>query len=204
METFTRQPCGSAVLTRVAKVATNALRWNSSPEIPDLDSRFLPKQDSTRSKSMDDQADFERELADGELLVREVDGFTQEVRTNRHRLNADEPEALGGQDSGMNPYELLLAALGTCTSMTMRMYAQHKAWPLTGIVVKLRHHQVHARDCAECESDTGKISVIEKSIRVAGDLSAEQVARLREIADRCPVHRTLMNEKKIATEISLD
>lgn len=142
-------------------------------------------------------------LEDGELLVRELEGFTQQVLTAKHHLVADEPISVGGKDKGMNPYEYLLAAIGTCTSMTMRMYANHKGWPLSGISVRLRHHQIHAKDCSDCESESGKISVIGKSIQVSGDLSPEQVERLGEIADRCPVHRTIMSEKKIESEISL-
>lgn len=141
------------------------------------------------------------DLAAGELLVEEIDGFTQKVSTRDHTFLADEPVDVGGENLGMTPYDLLLAALGTCTSMTLRMYANHKKWPLEGISVRLAHHQIHARDCADCESESGKISVINKVISVAGDLTAEQLSRLEEIADRCPVHRTMMLEKKIETTL---
>ncbi len=154
--------------------------------------RYLP---------VDDTSTGEQALKDGELLVNEIDGFTQEVRTNRHRILADEPISVGGKDLGMAPYDLLLAALGTCTSMTLRMYANHKSLPLDSISIRLSHHRIHAKDCANCESESGQISVINKSIVVSGDLTDAQVNRLKEIADRCPVHRTLMSEKKIETAI---
>ena len=166
-------------------------------------SRYLDETDADSLESAEAQQNNASPIADGELLVRELEGFTQEVMTSRHRLIADEPISVGGKDLGMNPYEYLLAAIGTCTSMTMRMYANHKGLPLTGISVRLKHHQIHAKDCEDCESEKGKISVIEKSIRVSGDLTPEQVVRLGEIADRCPVHRTLMSEKKINTQIEL-
>lgn len=164
--------------------------------------RYL-KFDETEQHAHDASSDSNQDLEDGDLVVRELEGFTQEVSTSNHRLLADEPISVGGKDQGMNPYEYLLAAIGTCTSMTMRMYANHKGWPLTGITVRLRHHQIHAKDCGDCETESGKISVIQKSIRVSGELSAEQVNRLGEIADRCPVHRTIMSEKKIESEIQL-
>lgn len=167
-------------------------------------SRYLDNADVDAESSTETGQKEVPQVADGELLVQELEGFTQEVLTNRHRLIADEPISVGGKDLGLNPYEYLLAAIGTCTSMTLRMYANHKGLPLTGISVRLKHHQIHARDCEDCESEKGKISVIEKSIRVSGDLSKEQVVRLGEIADRCPVHRTLMSEKKIVSEIELE
>ena len=147
---------------------------------------------------------LDESLADGELLVSELNGFSQEVRTSQHRLIADEPVSVGGENLGMGPYDLLLAALGTCTSMTVRMYANHKNWPLERISVRLKHRKVLAKDCDDCESDTGHVSIISKSVQVTGDLSSEQVERLGEIADRCPVHRTLMSEKRIESKIFHD
>lgn len=135
--------------------------------------------------------------AKGTVRVKEVSGFRQLVSTADHDLIADEPVGVGGENLGMTPYDLLLAALGTCTSMTLRMYAKHKNLALDAIEVELSHQQIHAQDCADCETETGKITEIVKEIRVTGSLTADQVIRLNEIADRCPVHRTLMQEKRI-------
>lgn len=128
-------------------------------------------------------------------------GFAQQVTVGRHRLTGDEPIASGGTDTGPNPYDLLLAALGTCTSMTLGMYARRKQWPLEAVTVRLRHRKVHAEDCAECDTKVGLLDRIEREIELAGALSAEQRARLLEIADRCPVHRTLTSEILIATRL---
>jgi putative redox protein len=129
-------------------------------------------------------------------------GFTQEVETGRHRLVADEPVAAGGADTGPSPYELLLAALGACTSMTLSMYARRKQWPLEAVTVRLAHSRIHAQDCAECETKEGMLDRIEREISLIGPLSAEQRARLLEIANRCPVHRTLVSEIDIRTRLA--
>jgi len=136
-----------------------------------------------------------------ELTVRETgEGtFVQEVAAGRHVFAADEPESVGGNDAGPTPYDFLLAALGTCTSMTLRMYARHKKLPLERVTVTLRHGRVHAKDCEDCESDKGFVDVIERDIRLEGGLSAEQRERMLEIADRCPVHKTLHGEVKVRT-----
>jgi len=128
--------------------------------------------------------------------------FTQNVTAGPHHLRADEPSGVGGNDSGFTPYDLLLAGLGACTSMTLRMYADQKKWPLEGVTVKLRHDKIHASDCADCETKDGKIDRIEREITVSGTLSEEQRARLLEIADKCPVHRTLHSEVSIKTHIT--
>ncbi len=134
----------------------------------------------------------------GEVVVTGgAGGFANRIASGRHRLRADEPASLGGTDTGPSPYELLLAALGACKSMTLRMYADRKGWPLEGVEVRLAHSKVHARDCAECETKEGKIDRIEVGIEVAGPLDDEQRRRLMEIADRCPVHRTLVSEIEI-------
>lgn len=125
------------------------------------------------------------------------DGYAQTIRARGHTLSADEPVAVGGTDTGPDPYELLLASLGACTSMTVRMYARQKGWPVAGVSVRLRHQKVHAEDCANCEAPTAYVDLIEKEVEITGDLSAEQRARLLEIADRCPVHRTLTGQVRI-------
>jgi putative redox protein len=129
------------------------------------------------------------------------EGLAQEIRVGSHRLRADEPRAAGGADSGPNPYDLLLASLGTCTSMTVALYARRKGWPLEGVTVRLRHSRIYAADCEECETREGFVDRIERDIAFAGPLSAEQQSRLLEIAGRCPVHRTLTSEINIRTAL---
>jgi uncharacterized OsmC-like protein len=135
------------------------------------------------------------------VLVRETGHglFQQEIISGRHHLIADEPKDVGGLGSGPGPYDLLLAALGACTSMTLRLYADRKKLPLTRTQVRLRHSRIYATDCAECETRDGMLDRIERVITLEGDLDAEQRARLLEIADKCPVHRTLKSEIDIRT-----
>jgi putative redox protein len=128
--------------------------------------------------------------------------FPQRIRIGRHQLRADEPLSAGGTDTGPSPYDLLLAALGACTSMTLRLYAQRKGFPLEHVSVRLRHNKVHAQDCADCETKVGKIDVIDRELFVRGPLDEEQRSRLLEIADRCPVSRTLESEVKVRTRIA--
>src|ERR1700745_4007008 len=124
---------------------------------------------------------------------------SEEIVAGRHRLVADEPEAAGGLDSGPGPYDLLLAALGACTSMTLRLYAERKKLPLARTRVRLRHSRIYAADCAECETKEGMLDRIERIITLEGELDAEARKRLIEIADKCPVHRTLTSEIDIRT-----
>jgi uncharacterized OsmC-like protein len=130
-----------------------------------------------------------------------ADGFAQEVRAGRHLLAADEPLAAGGTDAGPNPYDLLLAALDSCTSMTVAMYARRKGWPLESVTVTLRHSKVHAADCESCETKEGMLDRIERDVRLEGALDEAQRARLLEIANKCPVHRTLTSEIDILTRL---
>jgi uncharacterized OsmC-like protein/alpha-beta hydrolase superfamily lysophospholipase len=137
----------------------------------------------------------------GLVTVRETrqGRLQQEITVGTHRFLADEPVAAGGADSGPNPYDILLAALGACTAMTLRLYAERKALPLERVTVKLRHAKIHAADCATCETKEGKIDRIERGIVLEGTLDAQARARLLEIADKCPVHRTLTSEVDITT-----
>ena len=125
--------------------------------------------------------------------------FQQEITAGAHRFLADEPVDAGGTDSGPNPYDFLLAALGACTAMTLRLYAERKALRLDRVAVRLRHAKVHAADCEACESKVGKVDRIERGIVLEGELDAQERARLLEIADKCPIHRTLTSGVDIAT-----
>ena len=139
----------------------------------------------------------------GEVIVSETsDGkFTQTIRAGDHHLVADEPRSVGGDDLGPGPYDFVLAGLGACTSMTIRMYAERKGWPLERVTVGLSHKKIHAEDCADCETKTGKLDEIERWLAFEGDLDDDQRARLLEIADKCPVHRTLTHEVKIRSTL---
>jgi putative redox protein len=123
--------------------------------------------------------------------------FLRRVTTDDHAWLADEPTDVGGDNLGPDPYEQLLAALGTCTSMTLRMYANRKMWNLTGLRVELTHKRDHGPDCERCEEPDQTIDVIERAIEIEGDLDDAQIARLLEIADRCPVHKTLTGDLRI-------
>ena len=139
--------------------------------------------------------------AAGNVVVRETRNskFQQTVSVGPHRLLADEPAAAGGEDTGPGPYDFVLAGLGACTSMTMRMYADRKSLPLERVTVTLKHSKIHAEDCAECETKEGMLDQIDRVIAMEGALDAEQRKKLMEIADKCPVHRTLTSEIHIVT-----
>jgi uncharacterized OsmC-like protein/fermentation-respiration switch protein FrsA (DUF1100 family) len=146
-------------------------------------------------------------LAEGQVLVEEFhpaskdQRLLQRVVAGGHELLADEPEGKGGENRGPTPYDLLLAALGTCTAMTLRMYARHKKLPLERVRVRLSHDRVHADDCADCEDGRG-LERFTREVELVGDLDDAQRKRLLEIADRCPVHRTLEGAKRIETRES--
>jgi putative redox protein len=136
------------------------------------------------------------------VVVRETRAgkFQQAVTTGPHQMLADEPVTAGGEDTGPGPYDFVLAGLGTCTSMTMRMYADRKSLPLDRVTVTLKHSKIHADDCAECETKEGLLDQIDRVITIEGALDADQRKRLMEIADKCPVHRTLTSEIRIVTK----
>ncbi len=140
------------------------------------------------------------EHPEGLVVVRgAADGFLQEVVAGAHQLLSDEPAAAGGTDRGATPYDLLLAALGSCTSMTVAMYARRKGWPLERVTVRLRHARVHAEDCAACETKDARLTIIDREIVLEGSLGEDQRARLMEIASRCPIHLTLTSTIEIRT-----
>ena len=128
------------------------------------------------------------------VVVRTGEGLRTEMEACGHELVADEPTTLGGTDGGPTPYDYLLAALGSCTTMTLRMYADRKGWPLESVTVRLSQDRVHATDCEECETEEGRIDRIEREIELEGPLDEKQRQRLLEIADMCPVHRTMQTE----------
>jgi putative redox protein len=144
----------------------------------------------------------EPKVTDSGIVVRTGrTGYMTEAHVNGHRLIADEPVEIGGTNKGPSPYEYLLTALGACTSITLRMYADRKNWPLESVAVRLKHEKIHAQDCRDCETKVGKIDRIERVLELAGPLEDEQRQRLLEIADKCPVHRTLHSEIKVTTRL---
>jgi putative redox protein len=128
-------------------------------------------------------------------------GFAQEIVAGQHRLKADEPLSAGGTETGPTPYEFLLAALGACTAMTVTMYARRKNWPLDAIVVRLSHSKIHAEDCFDCHTEAGFIDRIDREIELSGSLSPDERLKLFEIAEKCPVHRTLTSEIDIRSSL---
>ena len=130
-----------------------------------------------------------------DVVVRgDATGFLQEVVSGNHHLRADEPISVGGSDAAPGPYDYLLIALGVCTSMTVGLYARRKQFPLENITVSLWHARIHAQDCEECETKEGMLDRIDTHLELTGPLTAEQRAKLIEIAGKCPVHRTLKSE----------
>jgi putative redox protein len=124
--------------------------------------------------------------------------YTQQITAGRHQFLADEPQP-AGDDAGPTPYDLLLAALGSCKSMTVRMYADRKGWPLDRVRVTLRHSRIHAKDCGDCETKSGWINQIAVDVELSGELDDDQRQRLMHVAELCPVHQTLTSEVRIVT-----
>ncbi len=148
------------------------------------------------------QPDFVLDAPESVTVVRTEAGFRTEILSNGFPLVADEPSSVGGTNTGPTPYDYLLTALGSCTSMTLRMYADRKGWPLESVTVRLTHRKVHASDCAECESDAGYVDHVERAIELTGPLSSDHRERLEAIADRCPVHKTLHGEVVVDSRLA--
>lgn len=155
--------------------------------------RYLPNDAETSGLS----------AASGEVVARTgVDGFATEVRAGNHAFLADEPISVGGTDKGPTPYDLLAAALATCTTMTLRMYAAHKKLDFESATVRVSHGRIHADDCVDCEQRDGQIHEFTRELLLEGDLTEAQRGRMLEIADRCPVHKTLHNEIRVRTRLA--
>jgi len=134
---------------------------------------------------------------EGQVTTRTRDTYRTEIKAGRHSLVADEPEDVGGDDDGPSPYDYLLAALGSCTGITLRMYADRKEWPLDETIVRLSHDRIHAEECKDSETEEGRVDHVTREIDVRGDLTDTQRERLFEIANKCPVHRTLHSEVNV-------
>lgn len=148
------------------------------------------------------QPDLSVKNPEFDTVVRTERSLRTDIMANGFPILADEPERVGGTNLGPTPYDLLTASLGACTSMTLRLYADRKEWPLEAVTVDLKYRKIHAKDCERCESGEGKIDHIEREISLEGDLGDDQKKRLLEIADRCPVHRTLHSEIHVETRLT--
>lgn len=161
-------------------------------------SRYLMMADEAREPGYGAPPSLEQ----GEVLIKELDkAFLRGIYSHHHQWTADEPRSVGGSDLGPTPYDLLLMALGACTSMTLRMYANHKRLPVDNIEVRLEHERIHAEDCRDCENRDGRVERIVRHLWLEGKLTEEQRRRMVEIADRCPVHRTLQSKPQIITRL---
>ncbi|WP_103021158.1 bifunctional alpha/beta hydrolase/OsmC family protein [Salinibacter altiplanensis] len=153
------------------------------------------------AKKYVDPSRSEPEPLDEDVVTRTGNGYRTEIQAGSHSLVGDEPEDVGGDDDGPTPYGFLLSALGSCTGMTLRMYADRKEWPLDEAIVRLSHDKVHADDCDHCETEQGKVDRVKREIEVQGPLSEDQRERLLEIANKCPVHRTLHGEVDVQSSL---
>ena len=152
--------------------------------------------------------DFERHdlppVPPGLVVVADMNrnGLAQFLLDGRHELSADEPVESGGGDVGPNPYELLLMSLGACTSMTIRLFARRRNWPLERTIVRLRHSRIHAADCERCDDKKSLLDHIDVEVELVGELTDPQRTQLKAIAEKCPVHRTLASPISIATTLA--
>lgn len=136
------------------------------------------------------------------ITARSIENFQVEINAQNHTIMADEPVEVGGDDVGPNPYDLLLSSLAACKIITVQMYARRKKWPLAGIELNMSTSKIHSKDCEDCESDpNARVDIIDTEIRFLGDLDEDQIGRLKDISEKCPVHRTLMSETKIRTKV---
>ncbi|WP_263840390.1 bifunctional alpha/beta hydrolase/OsmC family protein [Salinibacter sp.] len=148
-----------------------------------------------------DRSVSEPETPDEDVVTRTEGTYRTAIQAGRHALVGDEPESVGGDDDGPTPYGFLLSALGSCTGMTLRMYADRKEWPLDETIVRLSHEKVHAEDCEDCDTEQGQVDRITREIEIRGRLSDDQRERLFEIANKCPVHRTLLGDVDVRSSL---
>ncbi|WP_263789671.1 bifunctional alpha/beta hydrolase/OsmC family protein [Salinibacter sp.] len=148
-----------------------------------------------------DRSVSEPETPDEDVVTRTEGTYRTAIQAGRHALVVDEPESVGGDDDGPTPYGFLLSALGSCTGMTLRMYADRKEWPLDETIVRLSHEKVHAEDCEDCDTEQGQVDRITREIEIRGRLSDDQRERLFEIANKCPVHRTLLGDVDVRSSL---
>jgi putative redox protein len=149
----------------------------------------------------EDNATSLKDNSNAVIVHGSASGFAQDITIRGHRFRSDEPIEAGGTGTGPSPYDLLLSALGSCTSMTLALYAKNKQWPLEEVTVRLEHSRIHAADCADCETREGYLDKIERQIVLTGPLTDTQRTRLLEIANKCPIHRTLTSEIKIESRL---
>ena len=165
------------------------------------DSQYAGNVIASWSERYTDAAEEETEAKHGSVMVRTTDSYTTEIRTAHHSLLADEPKSVGGNNLGPTPYGLLLASLGSCTSITLRMYINRKQWDVQEINVHLEHEKMHAKDCEDCESESGMIDLIHMKLEFIGNIDESQRERLLEIAHKCPVHKTMTTETRILASL---
>ena len=136
------------------------------------------------------------------ITARSKENFQVEIDAGNHVLMADEPISVGGDDTGPNPYDLLLSSLAACKIITVQMYARRKGWDLNGVEINMSTKKIHARDCEDCETDpNARVDIIETEIKFLGELDENMISRLKNISEKCPVHRTLVSETKIRTKV---
>jgi uncharacterized OsmC-like protein/alpha/beta superfamily hydrolase len=193
-----------------ANIYKAALHPKSFISLDDADHLLTNKADSLYAGQMiatwakrylDQNAETSLKSDYNTVVFNKDESFTSEIKTGDHRLVADEPESFGGNNFGPSPYELLNSALGACTAMTLRMYANRKKWALNTVKVHLNHNKDYAEDCDNCETNSSKIDVFDRIIEIDGDLTKEQKIKLMEIANKCPVHKTLHNKVEVRSKL---